>query len=505
MENNSIITINNKKIFDFYNRNSNMDIETNNLLFIDLFESIFQQGSTINKSLSSQILNEITSLKTSMNSIHNNVSSLSSDLILKFLNIKKEYIEDMKTILATNTTNTYDKINTLIEKNNSNLIDKTSLLLTDIIPKNQETYNILIQDKLSQFYSMINMDTKQILSQSNSTTLNEFISNFDIKYSSMIHNIQSSSDERISKNISALKDISITNQLSQEKTFNELSEFLNKYRNSSFKGQLTENQLAFLLNKMFPVAEITDTSSIKASGDFIMKRENKDNILFENKDYEKNVSADEIKKFIRDCDTQNCHGIFLSQHCGIVTKSNYHIDIHKGLILVYVHNVEYTNTRIQIAIDIIDSLSNKLKELNINTQDDNTISAELIEDINNEYQKFISQKEMLYITLRDFQKKMNSQIEELTLPSLEKYLSPKFATANKKSHNCDICNNFSATTIKSLSAHKRACKNKSNIQIEIESELLHNVEIDTSSVQPEQSIPTTTKVSKSKKQVSNAV
>ena len=81
------ITLNNKRISDFYKKNPSMDIETNNLLFIDLFENIFQQGVTINKSLSSQILNEISGLNTRLHSMQNNVSNLSSELILKFLYI----------------------------------------------------------------------------------------------------------------------------------------------------------------------------------------------------------------------------------------------------------------------------------------------------------------------------------------------------------------------------------------------------------------------------------
>ena len=136
------ITLNNKRISDFYKKNPTMDIETNNLLFIDLFENIFQQGATINKSLSSQILNEISGLNTKIHSMQNNVSNLSSELILKFLDIKKDYIEDMKVIINSNTSNTSEKINTLIEKNNSHLIDKTTLLLNDI--KEKTTKKIIL-------------------------------------------------------------------------------------------------------------------------------------------------------------------------------------------------------------------------------------------------------------------------------------------------------------------------------------------------------------------------
>ena len=454
------ITLNNKRISDFYKKNPTMDIETNNLLFIDLFENIFQQGATINKSLSSQILNEISGLNTKIHSMQNNVSNLSSELILKFLDIKKDYIEDMKVIINSNTSNTSEKINTLIEKNNSHLIDKTTLLLNDIIPKNQEIQYTQMQDKLTHFYHLITADTKQILSQSGTSSLQDFISNFETKYSSMIYNIQNSSEERITKSISSLKDASSIHVSTQEKTMNDLSEFLSKYRSSFFKGQFGENLLASLLTTMFPSAEIIDTSGTKASGDFIMKREHKDTILFENKDYDRNVTADEIKKFIRDCDTQICHGIFLSQHCGIVMKSNYQIDIHKGCILVYVHNVEYTNTRVQVAIDIIDSLSKTLKELNIDEEDKNTISKEVIEDINYEYQSFISQKENLSMILKDFNKKMSNEIEKVSIPSLDKYLSTKFASSSKKLHVCEFCNNYSSSTLKALSAHIRACKIK---------------------------------------------
>ena len=504
-----LITLNNQKISEFYKKNPSMDIETNNLLFIDLFENVLQQGATLNKSLSTQILNEISGLNTKINSMQN---TLSSDLILKFLEIKKEYIEDMKTIIGSSTVNTTDKINTLIEKNNSHLIDKTTLLLNDIIPRSQETQYHQIQDKLTSFYQLINADTKQLLSQNNGNSvsvfqdfisnfdskyssmihtiqnsseeritnninslketsssalssqektineLSDFISNFETKYSAMIHTIQNSSEDRITKNINSLRETSTTSLSTQEKTMNDLSDFLSKYKNSTQKGQIGENKLFSVLTNMFPSAEIIDTSSIKASCDFLLKRENADNILFETKLYNQNIPSDEIKKFIRDCDTQSSNGIFLSHNSGFALKSNYHIDIHKSNILVYVHNVEYQPYRIQIAIDIIDTLSNKLKDFNQDEDEENTISKEMVEDINTDYQSFIEQKESMYTILRDFNKRMGSQIDNIALPCLDRYLSTKFASTAKKGIHCEICNNFSAPTNKSLSAHKRACK-----------------------------------------------
>ena len=48
------------------------------------------------------------------------------------------------------------------------------------------------------------------------------------------------------------------------------------------------------------------------------------------KEYDsKKVPDDEVRKFIRDVEEQQCHGIMLSQHNEISSKSSYHIDIHK--------------------------------------------------------------------------------------------------------------------------------------------------------------------------------
>ena len=67
------------------------------------------------------------------------------------------------------------------------------------------------------------------------------------------------------------------------------------------------------MTRLIPTAEVIDTSGIKESGDCILKRDGKDSILFETTEYDTNVNPDEVKKFIRDCDIQKSHGIFLSQ------------------------------------------------------------------------------------------------------------------------------------------------------------------------------------------------
>ena len=50
----------------------------------------------------------------------------------------------------------------------------------------------------------------------------------------------------------------------------------------------------------------------------------------------------------------------------------------------------------------------------------------------------------------------------MKFPCLSKYLSQKCGTNNEESTDiiCSLCNNFVATSNKSLAAHQRACKKK---------------------------------------------
>ena len=154
------------------------------------------------------------------------------------------------------------------------------------------------------------------------------------------------------------------------------------------------------------------------------------------------------------------NGIFISQYSGIAFKQNFQIDINKGKILIYIQNCEYASDKIRLAVDIIDNLHIKLQDINYDNEN-NTISAEMLADINTEYQTFITQKDSMITFLKDFQKKMTNQIEELKLPVLDKYLESHFAYVKTRCFLCDICNTFNAGSKQSLSAHKRGCIKKS--------------------------------------------
>jgi len=471
-----LLSTSNPRICKFYEANKSISFDAVNLIFVDLFEKLLQDTSfSVAATINSQILSSITEqshqindLKSSISLLKDNVSTLNTDitnsLLVKFFDIKKDYIEEVKAIVSTNTT---DKISGLFEKSTNHLIDKTTLIINDIVPKSHEHFYKQIQDNIKTFHKAIREDTTSLSKNLDGNSIKEFLSNFEVKSSLMLQNIQqpiysfiASSEDRINNNINAMKDTSNSSQLLQGKVFTELTDFMNKFRNSSYKGQFGENQLGCILNKMYSTAEIINTSGQRASGDFIMKRDKRPTIMFENKDYDRNVNPEEIKKFIRDIEEQNCHGIFLSQHTGITSKPNYFIETHNGNLLVYIHNAEYNSDRIQVAVDIIDNLAAKISEASIGSTSGGNITKEILDEINREYQSFVCQKDALSTSLKEGHKKTILQLDSLKFPSLEKYLSTKYASVQKQGYKCDLCKNFNANSLKAMAAHKRGCNRK---------------------------------------------
>ena len=463
------IIVKNKKILDFYSQNPGINFEAVNLIFVDLFERLLgDMNSAMNSTINSQILSTVGDLKGEFTSLSSSVSKLNSDITnaiyIKFQESKREYVDDITNIVSNNFSQNSDKMNSLLQQNTSQLIDKTSLLLNEVIPESNDSHHKQIQDSIYTFQKSISEDTTKLLHSINKEdSLSTFISNFETKSTNMLQPLFSfinASEERINKNVISLKDA--TNNSAQDKIMNELSEFLGKYKNSSYKGQFGENQLETVLNQLFPSDEVLNTTGIKASCDFRINRTNQSTILVETKNYDRNVTLDEVKKFIRDIEEQKCHGIFLSQHSGITSKQNFQIDIKGTNILVYVHNVDYCPHTIKIAIDIIDSLSDRLAELEEDV-DEICIPKETLDDINKEYSRFIERKSSIIDILKDFQKKINAEVDEIKFPCLSKYLVSKCGSILNNENEiiiCNICNKFEATNNRSLGAHQKGCRRK---------------------------------------------
>ena len=472
----------------------------------------------------SEITNSLELIKDTMNNMTSNIVDI---LGSKFLEIREKYVDEFQIIVNSHTN---DQIFPLLEKNTHQLIDKTSAMIREIIPQTQSPHYEKIQNSIQHFHQTMIEDIKTLHQHANPIDNNnnmfrEFLHDFEVKSNTMLQNIQqpicsyiSSSEERIHSNLANIKDISMKTHGTQEKVSKEISEY---FRNqveqdrststpspptiispihSLHSGTHHRTQMNTILSKMYPTSEITKmnrTMSSSISQDhsngavlltpnlFMMKRANFSKILIESKVGEQNVPMEEYTNFIELMKTQHSHGILISQHSGFYSKPNYHIECHENQILVFVHQAEYNQDKIKPAIDIIDHLSAKIKQYNgtiAGSEGDNItelIEKNVLDEINKEYQLFVSQKEAIIQSLRESQRKVVSQIEEFKFPSLDRYLSSKFtAPMPRNGHKCDLCKTFMANNLKALAAHKRGCARKQGTRTVVDENAKVNIQMD---------------------------
>ena len=447
------MTITNKRIYDYYKQNPSIDFESMNLVLLDFMDKInHDMSKVLQNTLQGQLLQEVKEIKGQL--------SLFQETILgKVSETNKSFLDTLKLLLSMNSSEHSDKVIQLLQKHSDSFIDK----LSNLLPKTQEETQRKIQDQLSLLQKTMQCDFQQFILQSKpETNLTDFLSSFDTKLSVLqqpIFQMIQSNQEQVSSKLTHVKDELLVNKTTNERLYSEMSEFLHKYKASSqFKGQYSEHMLETILTDMFPTASIENTTSHTASGDFMIHREGFHDVLIENKNYERNVDLEEIKKFIRDVNHKECSGIMMSQLSGIVSKPNFFIEIHNGKVLIYLHKVFFSKEQIKMAMDVIDHLSSRLSTI-VSTEEEHGINIrkEVLDKINEEIQLFVKNKESLTTTIKESSRRMLSQVEELQLPNLTLFLNDKYASVQNQSFVCETCNH-SFPTKKGLAMHRKVHK-----------------------------------------------
>ena len=165
--NNFELIINNKKIWDFFQENPAINMEDSILLVIEILEKMFNKMSNdLSTNVNSQIINFLNENKSKMDkmslnmqTVTDNINKMSGEVInsvmLEFFRIKKEYIEEMTRVLENFTLQSKEKMEVLIGKNGESLLDKTSILLNNLIPKNQTENKEMLQNTFQCFQHLI--------------------------------------------------------------------------------------------------------------------------------------------------------------------------------------------------------------------------------------------------------------------------------------------------------------------------------------------------------------
>lgn len=470
------LTLDNKEVFEFYKQH-NLDFENMNILFLNILKKLISNiDISFNSNLASKLLENVSQLTCKVDSIGNNIikyqTDISSLLTIKFTEYRKEYIDELKMILISNNV---EHISPLIKETNTSLLDKTTNMINEIIPKNQDLLSKDINSNFKLLQSSISTESSKLLNSSlDKKTIDDFLNNINSVMGQTHHTLTtliSSSENRIEsklldsdKKLNEIKQIFSENNSSQQILQTNVSEMLKKFEKGVGKGNISEHITYNILLSLFPCAQVDHVGNEqKETGDIILIRNNKPKILIENKDHDsKNVPKHEVEKFIRDCEIQNCCGIMFAQHKGITNKQNFEIQINNGNVLLYVHEVNFDVDKIKTSIEIVENFKIKLDEVIIK-EDGCIIEKDVLEDINKEFISYVNQKYILLKLVKDFNEKMNSSINELKMPNLEKYLSSRFAFSSNQAENmCKYCEKFIP---KSMSQHYRYCSAKRDFDI----------------------------------------
>jgi hypothetical protein len=456
------LIITDKTVIAFFKENTHLDINIMNHIFVDILKQLSRDFSkTLDNSMTTQILSIVSDLK-------GELFKLNSDVMQRLNSTKKEYIDDIKPLFSHSELSTQEKINHLLEKSNDALLTKTTLLMSDIIPKSNDKSYASVETCIKQFFTTIAEDTKQLLKLSEAEKSGELEENIERNIQKMFSNIQQSlfnaiqaSESRTFTNIQQLNDNIVLQKQVQENLSTELNIFLNKYKsNSSVKGNVSECELYSLVQQIVPYDFLISCSAESCSCDLRLTRKDKrlPTILFENKDYSLTVNTEEVEKFERDLKLQRCHGIFLSQNSPIAYKNNFQIDIIGNLIHLYIPNAGYDTEKVKLAINIVDSLSEKL-DLAVSSLNDEIyeLSIDDFENLKKEYCDFANRKVEMLDLIKILTKQLTDKLNAIEMPVLKR-LTVGIIETKQLGIICSICNSFNAKNKGSLAAHMRKCK-----------------------------------------------
>lgn len=438
-------TLTSDKAIKFYDENKHLDFNRMNDLFIDIIGYV--SDSTSSKLSENGMKGMLDSILGKLDGLNTNYGYVNT-LIEKN---KELYLSEMRNLFERKETEGIEKIKEGLVMASNNLFKEA----LQEIPKSNDG---LVRELDAQKRAFELESSKICDMIKGSNDFNKISQELDLRWEKMQVRLNDSMQGALSQTNGNLMEKIVENNCGISSVQTMFNDYLEKQKNSTLKGKESEIKLEILLNELYPHGVVSNNTGESQSCDYMLKRDGKENILFENKDYRTNVPDVEIKKLIRDIENKKMHGIMLSQRSGIQNKKDYHIDIHMGCVIVYVHNVNYDGVKINIAVQIIDHLVPQLK--NVNDMDETKVSLDLMSEINKEYLCFIGQKKHIMETVKKFNKDMMRQVEDIEMPKLTCLLNSKFTNVEQLEFKCAICGKSGFKNHRALITHKNSCKKR---------------------------------------------
>ena len=374
----SNLLITDERVIKFYKSNPDIDINTMNLLLVEMLERVLDKSNPIN--LAQELISKIDGLKIDM----------------------KQQMQD---------------------SNVESRKDMREMIRSEV---GVHAISGIIEDKLDKSAGYQSEKIKNDINSTIHSVVGDKLIKIDVK-----------SDDLSSK----------------------FQEYIGRQENSNQKGRMSENELKLTLDDIFPMAVVDKISGEAHTCDIIIKREGKDDILVENKNYKTKVPITEVNKFISDIQNKEKHGIFISQYSSIANKDNFQIDIDGDKVLLYICNVNYDKDMISTGVKIVDNFSNALKKVSSSSDSEN-VKMKILEGFNDDYKKFILKRDNLTTKLKENYNQLQEIIRDLNMPNIDKFLIERFAHAESNVFVCDICNVYKSINLKGLNKHKTHCKKK---------------------------------------------
>jgi hypothetical protein len=245
----------NKKVIDFYKKNPQLDFEIMNCIFVDFLEKLMNDiNGTINNTITNDILSNVKDISKELASIKvvqtelvnikeiiNKLNTeISSNILLKINEIKKDYTEDLRSIINLNEKSNRLDILDIIGKQNELLLSKTQNFINDILPKNQSQYYNQIESIIKSFREETKRNLEDLKTNKSDLNLEKISNIFEQKQNQFITGIQqpllsyiTSSEERLTTNIKVLSENTLLTNSSQDKVNEQLMEYLKKNNNQA--------------------------------------------------------------------------------------------------------------------------------------------------------------------------------------------------------------------------------------------------------------------------------